>query len=49
MMVVEFNVNINNNDLEIISEAYNNVLLAVFKQVISYKPEYTGTLRGWWK
>lgn len=48
-MVVEFNVNINNNDLEIISEANNNVLMAVFKQVISHRPEYHDTLWGWWK
>ena len=33
----------------IISEAYDKVIEEVFKQVISYKPEYTGTLRGWWK
>ncbi len=42
-MVVECNVNINSNDLGIIVEAYNNVLLAVFKQVISCRIDFHDT------
>ena len=45
-MVVECNVNINSNDLGIIVEAYDKVLLAVFKQVISNNPDYHDTM-GW--
>lgn len=45
-MVVECNVNINSNDLGIIVEAYNKVLLAVFEQAISNKPDYHDTYGG---
>lgn len=45
-MVVEVTLNTKDiPDLMIIHEAYNNVRMALFKQVISNRPEYTGTLR----
>lgn len=47
---MKIHININVLDYpRIISEAYDNVIMDVSKQVISNRPEYTGTLRGWWK